>query len=88
MSDNWPTREKDLYIAQLIMEQYALIHDRQSLGLFELVVNSKEKCMNFQLSAWVVTLAEHFKLTYGPCDGDLITRKILTNYIALGHTIH
>lgn len=88
MNENWPTKDKDLYIAKLIMDQYAFIHDRHALGLFELVVNQKNKCMNFQLSSWVILLAEHFKSVYGANDGDRITRKILTNYITVGYTIH
>ena len=50
MKKNWPTQEKDMIIAQLIIEQYANKTDSDSLGLFELVVDQKEKRMNFQLS--------------------------------------
>lgn len=88
MSQNWPTREKDLHDARVIMEEYAHERDSNSLGLFEIVVDQMEKRMNFRLSGWVIILAEHFVSTYGANQGDFITRQIISRCITQDATVH
>ncbi|MDX1836554.1 hypothetical protein DIZ81_00960 [Legionella taurinensis] len=88
MNKDWPTRDRDMHIAQQIMEQYANEQNSDSLGLFELVVNQEEKRMNFRLSAWVLTLAEHFKSLYGDTQGDFVTRQVITRCLTQGQTVH
>jgi hypothetical protein len=88
MNQNWPTREKDLQTARIIMEEYANERDSNSLGLFEIVVDQTEKRMNFRLSGWVVILAKHFVSTYGISQGDYITRQIISRCITQDATLH
>ncbi len=88
MNNNWPTKEKDMHIAQLIMEEFATKHDSGSLGLFELVVNQHEKRMNFRLSSWVLALANHFNTLYGANQGDFVTRQVISQCMTQGQTLH
>lgn len=88
MNHNWPTREKDLQAARLIMEEYANKRDSNSLGLFEIVVDQMEKRMNFRLSGWVLILAKHFVSTYGTSQGDYITRQVISRCITQDATVH
>lgn len=88
MSKRWPTKEKDLQTAQVIIEEYAYHRKNESLGLFEIVVDQMEKRMNFRLSAWVLTLAKHFIETYGVHQGDYITRQIVSRCITQNATLH
>lgn len=88
MSQNWPTRDRDLDTARVIMEEYASERDSNSLGLFEIVVDTEEKRMNFCLSGWVVNLAKHFYLLYGESQGDFVTRQVITRCITQGNTLH
>lgn len=88
MSQNWPTRDRDLQTARVIMEEYANERESDSLGLFEIVVDHTEKRMNFCLSGWVVTLAKHFNSMYGASQGDFVTRQVITNCITQGQTLH
>lgn len=88
MSLNWPTREKDLRTARIIMEEYANDRDSNSLGLFEIEVDQMEKRMNFRLSGWVVILAKHFVTMYGIDKGDFITRSVISRCIIQDATIH
>lgn len=88
MSESWPTREKDLQIARVIMEEYANEQDTNSLGLFEIVVDQFEKRMNFRLSGWVMILAKHFVSTYGANQGDFITRQVISRCITQDATLH
>ncbi len=88
MSQNWPTRDRDLQTARIIMEEYANERESDALGLFEIEVNQIEKSMNFRLSGWVVMLAKHFASTYGASRGDFITRQVISRCITQGETLH
>ncbi|MBA2657923.1 MAG: hypothetical protein H0U70_13215 [Tatlockia sp.] len=88
MNNNWPTKDKDIGIAQRIMEKYAIEQNTDSLGLFEVVVNQKKKRMDFQLSSWVKMLAAHFKTVYGANKGDTVTRQVISHCITKGETLH
>lgn len=88
MSQSWPTRDKDLQDARVIMEEYASERETTSLGLFEIVVDQMEKKMNFRLSGWVLALAKHFVSTYGASQGDFITRQIISRCITQDATVH
>lgn len=88
MSQNWPTRDKDLQTARVIMEEYANERESDSLGLFEIVVDKTEKRMNFRLSGWIVLLAKHFSSIYGASQGDFVTRQIVSRCITQDETVH
>lgn len=88
MSEDWPTKNRDLQTAQNIMEEYANERNSHSLGLFEIFVDTSEKKMDFCLSGWVVLLAKHFNATYGPNKGNLVTRQVITSCITQGQTLH
>lgn len=88
MNQNWPTRDNDLQTARVIMEEYASDRDSDSLGLFEIEVDSIEKRMNFCLSGWVVILAKHFNSMYGVSKGNFVTRQVITQCITQGQTLH
>lgn len=88
MKKDWPTKEKDMHIAQLIMEEFANTQHSDSLGLFELVVNLEEKRMNFRLASWVMVLAEQFSSMYGAHQGDYVTRRVISRCITEDQTIH
>lgn len=88
MNQSWPTRDKDLQTARLIMEEYANDRESESLGLFEIVVDQIEKKMNFCLSGWVVILAKHFVSMYGASQGDFVTRRVISRCIIQGQTLH
>ncbi|MBI2785606.1 MAG: hypothetical protein HYX60_04570 [Legionella longbeachae] len=88
MSQNWPTRDRDLQVARVIMEEYATERESDSLGLFEIVVDQTEKRMDFRLSGWVVILAKHFNSIYGVTQGDFVIRQVITRCLTQGQTLH
>lgn len=88
MDNNWATKDKDLTAAEKIMETYAKEQNAEAIGLFELVVNTEEKRMNFRLSNWVLALVEYFSSVYGVDHGDFVTRKVITQCFTSGQTIH
>ncbi len=88
MNKSWPTKDKDIHIAQLIMEEYAYKQNSEALGLFELVVNQTEKRMNFQLSNWVLALAQRFNTMYGSHQGEHVTRLVISRCLVQGQTLH
>lgn len=88
MKINWPTKTKDMLIAQLIMEEYAYNRQIETLGLFELVVNLDEKRMNFRLANWVLALVDRFNTLYGVNQGDIVTRQVISCCMMAGQTLH
>jgi hypothetical protein len=88
MSQQWPTQDQDMKTAKEVIEAYAMANQSDSVELFELVVDKEKKQMGFCLSAWVMVLAKYFNETYGPNQGEFITRQILSSCITQGHTVH
>lgn len=88
MNQNWPTKEKDLLVAEKIIEEYAESVDSKALGLFEVVHRPDDRQMAFRLANWVLTLAKYFISTYGAEQGDFVTRKVVTNCLINGETLH
>lgn len=77
-----------MHIAQSIMEEYALKQNTSALGLFEIVVNQTEKCINFRLANWVLAIATRFNLIYGANQGEEITRLVISHCMIQGQTLH
>ena len=88
MKSRWITKNKDMHIAQRIMEEYARQKNSGSLSLFELVVNQEAKRMDFHLSSWVRALLEQYHLMYGENRGEEITRLVLSTCMVQGQTLH
>jgi hypothetical protein len=88
MSD-WPTKHKDLAVAQVFIENYALSKGQtSSIGLFEVHANVQKKCFDMQLAPWVLAMTIHFQKQYGIEAGEQISRKILTHCLTQGQNIH
>ena len=89
MSD-WPTKSKDLNLAQSFIDGYAHFIGRTSgtIGLFEVVADIPCKKLELKLSPWVMAMTLHFQKIYGLEQGELVTRKVLTLYFTQGQTIH
>jgi hypothetical protein len=84
---SWPTRLNDIVIAEEIMSQF--INDETiGLNLFELVVDIKEKSMNFALSPWVTALASKYNKLYGEDEGEVVTRRVISLYMRQTQTLH
>ena len=85
---DWPTKEKDIQLAQGIMKEFSQKQERETLSFLDLVVDQKEKRMNFRLSNWVFAVSEQFNSLYGASQGDFVTRQILSQCITSGHVVH
>jgi hypothetical protein len=88
MNKEWPTKEKDMQIAQMIIDEFSEETEVSSLGLFELVVAKNKSSMNLRLSGWVVALSNYFHSAYGPKHGDFVTKMVISNCITSGQTVH
>lgn len=86
MSQNWPTKEKDMRVAAFFMENYA--QDKNYLSVFELCLNQEEKRFDFRPSNWVLALAYHFVQIYGQEQGSLVTRNVIGDCLRNGETLH
>ena len=87
MSKPWPTQAKDMMIAEEVMTHF-VDAPSQSLSLFELVVDVKQKSMDFQLAQWVKALAIQFKMMYGEETGSDVTCRVISACIRNRETLH
>ena len=88
MNKSWPTKEDDMQIATVIMEEYARKKETTTISLFELVVDEQEKRMDFRLADWVLVLALQFKEMYGVNQGDEVIRLVISQCLIQGQTMH
>jgi len=88
MSKEWTTKSEDMHVANEIMEAYASEKEIPVLGLLELVVNTTQKRMDFQLANWVHALAIKFNTMYGANHGDYVTRQVLSSCLTQGQILH
>lgn len=87
--NDWPTKKKDIRLAQFYIERYARSHDLdERIGIFEIKVNSSQKSMDIQLSPWVVEMTANFIQLYGAEKGEAIARRILSLQLIAGQRIH
>ena len=86
--NGWPTKEKDIQVAQLFMENYAMKRNIEAVGFLELVVNVAEKKMNVRIADWIPELANYFVSAYGVEQGDRIMRQVMTYCMVQGQTLH
>lgn len=84
----WPTKYKDIRIAQEVIDNYAHNHNTQTLNIFDLVFDPIKKRMDVQLSEWITHLIILFTAMYGMEQGDFIARKIISKVIMQGETLH
>lgn len=88
MQPNWPTKEKDLEVAENIIEEYSRSHDIDLLGIFEVVVNQNKEAPDVHLAEWVVTLTSYFEDKYGFEQGNFVTKMVISRYIKGDNTVH
>ncbi|NBX85605.1 MAG: hypothetical protein EBQ95_08395 [Gammaproteobacteria bacterium] len=86
---DWPTKKKDLKLAQFFIQRYASTHDMdERIGIFEVKVNTFKKTMNIQLSQWVIEMTAYFIHQYGAVKGETIARRILSMQFIAGQSVH
>lgn len=88
MKKKWLTKEKDMHLAQMFMEEYARMHQVEVLGLVEVFLNQSQKRMDFRVSNWITALAEKFNEMYGAEKADYIIRKVITDCMVKEQTLH
>jgi hypothetical protein len=88
MKNDWPTKTKDMQIAQMIMEEYAQHMEVEALGLFEVVVNQDEKRMNFRIANWVLALVQHFNSLYDATQADYVVRQVISYCMKRDQVVH
>lgn len=89
MSNDWPTKLKDIKLARFFIELYALnFETTTSIGLFEINTNLVKKTINLQVSPWVIAMTQEFQKLYGIEQGEWVARKILTLCFTQEQTIH
>lgn len=87
MQNDWPTKDRDLEVADKILEKYEDMTEQDNISLLEIHYKSDER-PDFRLSDWVVELSNYFENRYGEERGQDITRRVLTLYVVRRETVH
>lgn len=84
--NNWPTEEKDLQLAQYIIDKH-LNSKRGGLEITEYVL---EECIELHCTepVWLVELVNAFQTKYGFQEGLSISRKVIAKCMINGATVH
>lgn len=88
MQTNWPTKEKDLEVAENIIKEYTRSHDSEVLGIFEVTVSHDKEAPEVRLADWVITLTDYFQEKYGVDQGNFVTKMVISRCITHGNTVH
>ena len=87
MTEDWNTQDKDLKVADTIINKYLALNEGEPLGLLDIVVtdNTAATC---ELSDWLLECAEYFCQQYGQARGLYVTKKIIARCIIGDSVVH
>ena len=83
----WKTEERDLQLAEKIIDKYLDYSGGEPLGIFELEVGAGES-IDFRLSGWIRELHDEFETLYGQELGETVTRKVVSRCLTVGEILH
>lgn len=83
----WPTKKRDLQIAEKVVHKYSEINEGAPLSFFEVRLNENE-APDVRISDWLKELANEYRSLYGYEQGELITRLVINQYMLRGQTLH
>ena len=84
---DWPTQEKDLLVAQCIIDKHIDINDGNSLEICEYIVDDRLE-VNKGQPEWVMEIIHTFQRQYGPENGLDVSFKILSRCMIDGEIVH
>lgn len=85
---NWPTETTDWDMAQSVLDKYIDMNGGEPLGIIEVVISVDDHRVEYQVATWVKELTAIFCEKYGRQQGEIITKKIVSRCLTIGHTIH
>ena len=85
-ADDWGTKSEDLYVTRQVIAEFG--GDETLLGIFEVVTDEHGQFQTARLAEWVCVLIKHFRNLYGESEGDQIMKRVVSNCLIDGQTIH
>jgi hypothetical protein len=87
MNDNQKDIDKDLNLAQEILERHYDNLEFDAVGIQEVTI-IQEGSSSVERADWVVELEELFEKKYGEKKGNLVAQKIMTRLLVKDETVH
>jgi len=85
---DWPTEANDWQTAQNILEKYLELNGGEPLGIIDVVVTPDEERVDYEVSTWIKELTAIYCQQYGREQGEVVTKRVVSRCLTLGHTIH
>jgi len=83
--NDWPTKEKDMEVAVRIIKGYGW---DEELALCEIIIQQNKEAGNLQIAEWVLAINDYFKEKYGKKQGEIIAKRVVTECMTNGNTVH
>lgn len=87
MKNDWPTKDDDLDMLAATIDKHIDLNDGEPVGLFEIAVEDGER-VGIRMSPWVDELAENLSERYGLEDGMIVMKRVLSQCLINGSTVH
>jgi len=87
MKCDWKNKSRDLKTAQDILSKYYDDEDDVRIDLADLAI-MKIPNIPVRRANWVMELEEVFEKEYGYREGANVLKKVMTEIITSGHTLH
>ena len=87
MKCEWKNKSKDLKTAQDIIAKYYDDEDDVHIDMADLAL-MKMPNIPVRRATWVMELEETFEKEYGYREGGEVLKKVMTEIITSGHTLH
>lgn len=83
----WSLSEKDIEVLELITSRHLEKNEGQPLGIFEVKIGLHEK-IDIKMSEWMSEIFDYFVKQYGQKFATQFIKKMVSDSIIGGETIH
>lgn len=88
MRKDWPTEQQDMQAAYDIARKHSEFNEGEPLGFLEIVLDSKQKPIEFKMPAWILDLLMHFRNQYGHEHGHAVISNVIIKLLLQHETLH
>ncbi len=86
MQNEWQTKQQDMLFVKEVISHFG--GSDHLIGIFEIGFNEDGEPQQVRLSEWLNILTQHFQRRYGDEKAEYIIRKVISESVISGNTLH
>lgn len=86
MNNEWQPKPQDMLFVQDVISEYG--GDEHLIGIFEVGLSETGEVKQVRIAEWVQIVTQYFQRRYGHKQAEHIMKKILSESLIGGNTIH